>query len=72
MSVACASMISRYIFLNEMDKLSKKYNIEIPKGAGNEADKVYRFIKDKYGNDELKYVCKLNFNNAKKISDSNE
>ena len=72
LSVACASMISRYIFLNEMDKLSKKYNIEIPKGAGNEADKVYKFIKDKYGNDELKYVCKLNFNNAKKISDSNE
>ena len=67
LSVACASMISRYIFLKEMDKLSKELNITIPKGAGDVVDKVAKEIVTKYGKDKLKEIAKLNFNNAKKL-----
>ena len=67
LSVACASMISRYIFLKEMDKLSKELNITIPKGAGDVVDKVAKEIITKYGKHKLKEIAKLNFNNAKKL-----
>ena len=67
LSVACASMISRYLFLKEMDKLSKELNIIIPKGAGDVVDKVAKEIVSKYGKDKLKEIAKLNFNNAKKL-----
>ena len=67
LSVACSSMISRYIFLEEMDKLSKELNIIIPKGANDIVDKVAKEIATKYGKDKLKSIAKLNFNNAKKI-----
>lgn len=67
LSVACASIISRYIFLNEMDKLSKKYNIEIPKGAGDTVDAVAQNIKDNYGFETLKDLVKLNFKNTNKL-----
>ncbi len=67
LSVACASIISRYIFLKELDKMNDKYSMEIPKGAGEKVDEfACRFI-EKYGFDELKYVAKLNFKNTEKI-----
>ena len=33
LSVACSSLISRYIFVKEIDKLGDKYGIFLPKGA---------------------------------------
>lgn len=68
MSVACASIISRYIFLHKMDELSDSIHIPLPKGAGAEVDKVAQEIKEKYGFDKLYEIAKMNFNNAKKIS----
>lgn len=49
MSVACASLISRYIFLKEFDKISKSINIDLPKGASNLVDEVGVEIVKKYG-----------------------
>ena len=40
LSVACGAVISRYIFLTEMDKLSEKLGLEIPKGAGTKVDEI--------------------------------
>ena len=40
LSVAAASIISRYIFLGEMEKLSKEIGMTIPKGAGPNVDEV--------------------------------
>lgn len=70
LSIAAASVISRYIFLEELDKLSKKYKIDIPKGAGDKVDKVGKEIVEKYGNKTLKEITKYNFNNTKKILDN--
>jgi len=67
LSVAMASIISRYIFLKEFDKISKEYNTIIPKGAGDEVDKVGKYIVEKYGIDELKKIAKINFKNIDKI-----
>jgi len=67
LSVACASIISRYIFLKEMKKLSEELNIEIPKGAGPIVDEVGIKIAKEYGFDKLKEIAKLNFKNKDKI-----
>lgn len=67
LSVACASIISRYIFLKEMKKLSEGLNVDIPKGAGPIVDEVGIKIAKEYGFDKLKKIAKLNFKNKDKI-----
>ncbi len=67
LSVAVSSIISRYIFLKEMDKLSAKYDMVIPKGAGETVDEFGRQFVDKYGWAEMKKCVKLNFKNTDKI-----
>lgn len=67
LSVACASIISRYIFLKEMDKISKDIGIKLPKGAGDGVDSFGIDIVKKYGKDKLKEIAKLNFKNTERI-----
>jgi len=67
LSVACASMISRYIFLQEMDKLSKETNTFLPKGASSLVDETAKKIIEKYGFEKLEKIAKLNFKNTEKI-----
>jgi len=67
LSVAVSSIISRYIFLKEMDKLSDELGIPLLKGAGIEVDKQGEEIVKKYGFDKLKQIAKLNFKNTDKI-----
>ena len=67
LSVAAGSVISRYIFLEEMDKLSKKYGVTILKGASDKVDEIGKQIVKKYGKDELYKIAKLNFKNTEKI-----
>ena len=69
LSVACSSMISRYIFLREMDKLSKSVGINLPKGANPKVDIIGKEIVKKYGYDKLEEIAKLNFKNTNKIKD---
>ncbi len=67
LAVACSSVISRYIFLKEFDKLSDSLHIPLPKGAGANVDIIGEEIVDKYGQDKLKEVAKLNFANTERI-----
>ena len=67
LSVACSSLISRYIFLKEMDKLSKNIGINLPKGANPQVDIIGREIVNKYGRDKLESIAKMNFKNTDKI-----
>lgn len=67
LSVACASLISRYIFIKEFEKLSTNLGINLPKGAGSTIDDVGLEIVKKYGFDKLKEIAKLNFKNTEKI-----
>lgn len=67
LAVAAASLISRYIFINEFNKLSKELGIILPKGAGTKVDEIGINIANKYGFDKLHYISKLNFKNTDKI-----
>ena len=67
LAVACASLISRYIFIEEFDKLGEKLDIFLPKGASNLVDEVGVNIVKKYGKDKLKEIAKYNFKNTEKI-----
>lgn len=64
-AVAVGSMISRYAFLEYMDKLNQKYGIVFHRGSSdlegikNDTDLFIR----KYGLKELKNVAKLHFRN---------
>ena len=67
LSVACSSIISRYIFLRKMDEISDSIHIPLPKGAGNNVDKTAKEIVEQYGYDKLYEIAKMNFNNIEKI-----
>ena len=67
LSVAAASVISRYIFLQEMDKLSAKYGVTLLKGASDKVDEVGKKIVSKFGKGELNKIAKINFKNTEKI-----
>ena len=67
MAVACSSIISRYIFLKEFDKLSDTYHIPLPKGSGQNVDKIGEELVQKYGKDILNKIAKKNFSNTSKI-----
>ena len=67
LSVAAASLISRFVFLKEMDKITKELGFTIPKGAGDKVDEIGKKIKDEKGLDYLKSISKNNFKNLNKI-----
>lgn len=67
LSVACASLISRYVFIKEMDKMSKILGKNVPKGAGVQADEFGKWIVEKHGKKMLNDIAKLNFKNTEKI-----
>lgn len=67
LSVACSSLISRYIFVKEIDKLGDKYGIFLPKGANYYVEDVGIKLVEKYGINVLKEVAKLNFSNTDRI-----
>jgi len=67
LAVACASVISRYIFLKEFDKLSDSLHIPLPKGAGPMVDKIGEEIVEQYGKEKLEDIAKLNFKNTERI-----
>ena len=68
LSVACASLISRFIFINEFNKLSKNIGFELPKGASTAVDLAGTKIIEKFGETKLKEIAKLNFKNTDKIT----
>lgn len=67
MAVACGSIISRYIFLKEFDKLCDSIHIPLPKGAGKNVDSIGEEVVEKYGEEKLKDIAKLNFKNTERI-----
>lgn len=67
LSVAVSSLISRYIFIKEMDKLGDKYDIFLPKGANYYVEDVGIKLVNKYGENILHDIAKLNFSNTDRI-----
>jgi len=65
-SVAAASILARVAFLEEMDKLSQKAGVTIPKGAGPKVDEVAAKILLAKGEDFLTSITKKHFANTGK------
>ena len=66
LSVACSSIIARYYFLKEIEKISEISGYNILKGASSKVDKLAsEIIKDK-GTSFLSKIAKLNFKNFSK------
>ena len=69
LSVACASIISRYIFLKTMHDIGTELEVDIPKGAGKQADEVASKLVQEKGFDVLNKYAKLNFKNTEKVKE---
>ena len=67
LAVAAGSIISRYIFLKEFDKLSDNLHIPLPRGAGKDVDTIGEEVVEKYGEEKLQEIAKLNFKNTERI-----
>ncbi len=67
LAVACGSIISRYLFIKEFDKLCDSIHIPLPKGAGKDVDTIGEEVVEKYGEDKLKEIAKFNFKNTDRI-----
>lgn len=72
LSVACASLISRFVFLKEFDKLGEKLGVFLIKGASDKVDELGLRIVNKFGFDKLNNIAKLNFKNTEKIKQLKE
>lgn len=69
LSVAVSSIISRYIYLKEMKRMSQELNMPIPLGAGSDVDQTGLEIVKKYGINKLNDIAKLDFKNTNKIKE---
>lgn len=67
LAVACGSIISRYLFLKEFDKICDSIHIPLPKGAGKDVDAIGEEVVEKYGEGKLKEIAKVNFKNTDRI-----
>ena len=67
LSVAAASIISRYTFLSELDKMGKQLGVFIPKGASSLVDEFGKKLVSTHGVEILKKCAKYNFKNTEKI-----
>ena len=68
MAVAAASVIARYEFLKQMNKLNDKVGFVLQKGAGPIVDEQINTLIEKNGKDYLKSIAKLNFKNYTKLN----
>lgn len=65
-AVAAASMIARYLFLQELSYLTETVGIELPKGAGEQVDKAAARLIQTHGEAILHSCAKLHFANTEK------
>jgi ribonuclease HIII len=67
-AVAVASIIARYLFLQEMDQLSQQVGMTLPKGAGAQVDQAAAKLIQTHGPAILETCAKLHFTNTKKAA----
>lgn len=65
-AVATASILARYAFLKEMDRLAETIGFPLQKGAGRKVDEMAARILAKHGEAVLKSMTKWHFANTEK------
>ncbi len=66
-AVAAASIIARYHFLKSIKMLSRKFQLEFPKGASEKVIKIGKEFVGKFSKDRLSEVAKIHFKTIEKI-----
>ena len=66
-AVAAASVLARAEYVNRMLTLSKRYEIELPKGASDKVLQTGKNFVQMYGKDKLKVVAKIHFKTYNQI-----
>ena len=67
LAVACGSIISRYLFLKEFDKICDEVHLPLVKGAGKDVDAIGEEVVEKFGKEKLQDIAKVNFKNTDRI-----
>jgi len=67
MAVAAGSILARAGFVQSMARLSRLYNMKLPKGAGAPVDDFARKFVAKFGREELSKIGKLHFKNYRRV-----
>lgn len=67
LAVACAAIIARYAFLEQLKIMEEHYQTELPKGASNRVDDAAVKFVQKHGFDALDNVAKVHFKNTDKV-----
>lgn len=66
-AVAAASILARETVINWFNINSRKYKIDLLKGASPEVEKKAKYLLEKFGEKELKKLVKLHFKSSKKV-----
>lgn len=69
LAIAAASILARYTFLREINKMNNEFSFNFLKGAGAEVDRTAISFVKAYGWDCLKEVAKLKFANTTRIKE---
>ena len=67
LAVACGSIISRYLFVIEFDKICDEVHLPLVKGAGKDVDAIGEEVVEKFGKEKLQDIAKVNFKNTDRI-----
>ncbi len=65
--VAAASVVARGVFLESLQDLSDEFDIELPKGAGDQTISAGKNLTESWGAEMLQQVAKLHFANTDRI-----
>ena len=67
LAVAGASILARAEFLRQLDLLSRRFQLELPKGVSEKVLSCGKKLVERYGEKVLEEVAKLHFKTTKKI-----
>ncbi|MGZ0086854.1 ribonuclease HIII [Caldibacillus thermoamylovorans] len=66
-AVAAASVLARFEYISRLEKLSRNYGLNFPKGVSSATIEVAKYFVSKYGEAELNKVAKLHFKTTEQV-----
>lgn len=66
-AVAAASIIARNVFIEQLERLCRKYNVPISKGVSDQVIKAAQKIVADHGKEELSKTVKMHFKTTEKV-----